>query len=332
MAITQILSRSDCIRSLSSQEQIVGEVVFRKSFQVANNERVLIVSDPRKTNEAAIFFESAKLYTSQLEYISFDGMTENSQEPPDEVAAKMRNAQIVLLVTSFSLSHTQARREACQNGVRIASLPGISHSMILRTLQTDPHALKKQTETIATLLSKNSHVRITSPEGTELTISIKGRKGIADTGILHMPGSFGNLPAGEAFIAPVEGSAEGILVVDGAMAGIDLDTPTMIKIANGNVTMITESQAGKELLRRMDTAGPKSRVVCELGIGTNPTTLLNHNVLEAEKVYGTCHIAFGNNSTFGGTNSVLFHTDVVLRNPMVMIEDKIVVKEGSIRV
>lgn len=80
----------------------------------------------------------------------------------------------------------------------------------------------------------------------------------------------------------------------------------------------------------MNNAGDRARVLCELGIGTNPAARLSPNVLEAEKVCGTCHVAFGDNSTFGGTNSVSFHTDCVIANPTVAVDNHIMVKDQAI--
>jgi leucyl aminopeptidase (aminopeptidase T) len=77
-------------------------------------------------------------------------------------------------------------------------------------------------------LTSGDKVIITSPRGTKLSFSINGRAGIPDTGILNKPGEFGNLPAGEAFIPPVEGTANGLLLVDGAIADIELDAPVKI--------------------------------------------------------------------------------------------------------
>ena len=38
-------------------------------------------------------------------------MTENAQEPPEKIAQKMKLADTSLLVTTYSLSHTQARKK-----------------------------------------------------------------------------------------------------------------------------------------------------------------------------------------------------------------------------
>ncbi len=321
---------SDNMRLLTDEENRIGTVVFEKSFEIKNDENVLIVCDPRKREEAAVFFESAKRYTSNLSCLVFDGMTENAQEPPEEIAEAMKSSGIAILTTSFSLSHTQARRVASATGARIASMPNVTLEMMKRILVADPRAMREDSEKIAALLTSGDEVTITSHQGSNLSFSIRGRTGIPDTDSLKHPGDFGNLPAGEAFIAPLEGTANGVLIVDGAIADIELDAPVKITIRDGIAESISGGTAARELTRRMNDAGDKSRVLCELGIGTNSAARLSPNVLEAEKVYGTCHVAFGDNSTFGGTNSVHFHTDCVVANPTVAIDDRIMVKDRTI--
>ena len=318
------------MRSLSNEEKRIGKTVFERSFEIKKDEKVLIVADPGKQEEAFVFFELAKRYTSNLSCIIFDGMTENAQEPPEEILEAMKTSDIAILTTTYSLSHTQARRTASAAGTRIASLPNITLEMMKRILVTDPRAMRGDSEKIATLLTAGNDVIITSPEGSNISFSIKGRVGIPDTGILDQPGEFGNLPAGEAFIAPVEGTANGVLIVDGAIADIELDVPVKIIVKAGIAESIEGGKAARELERRMDIAGENARVLCELGIGTNPAARLSSNVLEAEKVYGTCHVAFGNNSTFGGTNFVLFHTDCVVEAPTATIDDRVVVYNKAI--
>lgn len=320
------------LRDLSDNEFSVGQMVFEKSFAIKPDERVLVVTDPTKRNEAAIFFESAKKYSNLVTCMVFDGMHENAQEPPTEIALAMRETDILLLVTHYSLSHTKARHEATVAGVRIASLPGITMDMMKRTLTADPSGFTNQTLRLADLLTNHEIVTITSDAGTNISFSIKGRNGIPDTGILDIAGEFGNLPAGESFVAPVEGTAHGTIVIDGAIADIELDETVFLTIEKGNITAIKGNIAAKELERRINLVGPKARILCELGIGTNPTAILCPNVLEAEKVYGTCHIAFGNNSGFGGTNSVLFHTDVVLKNPTLSLDGKIILENNSLNI
>jgi len=333
MEIMNILKRytaGDNMRLLSDEEKWIGRMVFEKSFEISRDEKVLIVADPGKQEEVFVFFELAKRYTSNLSCIIFDGMTENAQEPPEDILEAMKTSDIAILTTSYSLSHTQARRVASATGTRIASLPNITLEMMKRILVTDPQAMRGDSEKIAALLTAGDEVIITSPQGSNISFSISGRPGIPDTGILSHPGDFGNLPAGEGFIAPVEGTANGILIVDGAIADVELDAPVKIIVKAGIAESIAGGTAARELERRMDLAGDKARVLCELGIGTNPAAQLSPNVLEAEKVYGTCHFAFGNNSTFGGMNFVLFHTDCVIADPIITIDNRIIVRDKTI--
>mgnify|MGYP001581135244 CR=1 FL=1 len=317
-------------RKLTIEEIKVGLNVIKNNLQLKPDESVLIVTDPSKEKiEAAIFFEAAKKITKKVKLISFSGMSENAQEPPKTIAQKMRQADTALLVTTFSLSHTQARKQANQAGTRIISLPGITQEMILRTLSVDYGEITKLCRKLEKALSQGNQITITSPGGTNLKLSIKGRQALSDTGDFSKPGSMGNLPAGETFIAPLENKTNGIVVFDGAFADIELDKPITIKIKEGKAAEITGGKAANELKSLMKQAGEKAKIVCEFGIGTNKTTKLIPEVLEAEKVYGTCHLAFGNNSTFGGKNSVQFHSDGIIKKPTIKINNKIILKAGK---
>jgi leucyl aminopeptidase (aminopeptidase T) len=254
----------------------------------------------------------------------FSGMTDNAQEPPPKIAKAMKAADVALLVTKFSLSHTKARKAACQAGARIASLPGINVGMIKRTLTGDYGQINKLSKRLAAILTKGKRVSITSPGGTKLTLNISGRKAIADDGNLTKKGSFGNLPAGEAFLAPQEGTTNGVLVVDGSLAEIKLDRPLTVTIKDGIITDLSGGKAVAKFRKAILAAGPKAKVVAELGIGTNPQAIVSPEVLEAEKVLGTCHIAFGNNVGFGGKNDAPFHSDGVVLNPTIKIDGQMI--------
>lgn len=113
------------------------------------------------------------------------------------------------------------------------------------------------------------------------------------------PGSHGNLPTGGAFIAPVEGTANGKVIVDGSITGIgSIKAPLEVKIENGYATDFV----GPNAYRLREILGTKKEKwnIVELGIGKNPQAHLIGNILEDEKIYRTVHIAFGENSTFVG--------------------------------
>ncbi len=308
----------------------LSRTVFEQCFGLKPDESVLIVTDKGKLKEADLLLNAARLISPKAKQLEFSGMTDNAQEPPPAVAKKMTAADVALLVTTYSLSHTQARKKACQAGARIASLPGITVDMIKRTLTIDYQTIAELSTKVAQVLTQGGRAKITSPGGTNLQLSVNGRQGIADTGQLTHPGDFGNLPAGEGFIAPLEKSINGIVVFDGAFADIELDRPIKLEIKNGRAIKISGGRAAKELNLLTKQIGLLSRMIGEFGIGTNPAAKLSPEVLEAEKVYATCHLALGNNVGFGGKINIPFHSDGIILKPTVTIDGRIIVKDNKV--
>lgn len=315
---------------LTLQELAAGRNVMKQCLGVKPGESVLIVTDPTRSNLVGIFQEAAKEITDQVKVVSFSGMTENAQEPPKKISQKMLAADVALLVTTYSLSHTQARKNACKNGCRIASMPGITLDMIKRTLLADYSQIAKLSDKLARILTNSQTAKLTSPAGTNLQLVLGNRLGESDNGLYTQAGSFGNLPAGEACIGPLEDQTQGLLVIDGAIADIALDQPIKIIIKDGLATTISGGKAAKKLVKTLNQIGPKARNIAELGIGTNPLAKLSPNVLEAEKVYGTCHVALGSNISYGGQVDVPFHSDGIVLKPTLQIDDKIIIQSGKI--
>jgi leucyl aminopeptidase (aminopeptidase T) len=305
-----------------------ADIVFKTCLGILPDERVLIVSDPPNLEIATIFLQTAQSYTKHVTYMELAGMTENGQEPPEDIQNALLNTDIALLVTTYSLSHTKARVKATEKGTRIISMPGITKEILLRSVDVDYAKQTLLSESLAAKLTAGSTVTITSPAGTNLTLSIQGRVGEADSGLCDKPHDFINLPAGEAFVAPIEDQANGTLVFDGAIASIDLDKPIILTLHNGVITKVEGGEAANLFEKRMDAVGPKARIICELGIGTNTKAVITPEILEAEKVYGTTHIAFGRNTTFGGTNDVAFHTDGLIKKPTLTIDGTIIMNSG----
>nr|NIN00593.1 aminopeptidase [candidate division Zixibacteria bacterium] len=161
--------------------------------------------------------------------------------------------------------------------------------------------------------------------------SIEGRECHADTGLVHNPGDFSNLPAGEAYIAPVEGTADGIIVVDGAMVG-KVKRPVRIVVKDGYATQITGDKSAEELEEILEPFGQPGRNVAELGIGTNDKAKIVGSVLEDEKVMGTVHMALGDNKSMGGNVSVQSHLDGILLRPTLWIDDRIIMENGQLKI
>ncbi len=122
-----------------------------------------------------------------------------------------------------------------------------------------------------------------------LNINISGRNGVPSPGVYREAGKCGNLPSGEAYIAPLEDGSDGEMIIDGSMVGIGkLESPLHMTISGGKLRSVTgEKSENLDILLKNEING----TVCELGIGTNEAAILNGIILEDEKVYGTVHIA-----------------------------------------
>lgn len=305
-----------------------AETLLVKCMGARAGESVLVIDDNADNAISAALIEAAYALDMEPLRLTMKARERSGQEPPEAVRMAMNGADIILMPTSWSLSHTRARKAACTAGARVASMPGITEDMFARTLTADYERIAARSKAVAAILDKGQNVHITSPLGTDLTLSIAGRNGDPDTGLYHVPGDFGNLPAGEAYIAPVEGTAEGTLVIDASMAGIGvLSSPIKFTFKAGRVVAV--GGPGAEQLRASwAAAGDGADGVAELGIGTNDHARITGRVLEDEKVLGTVHIALGNNAHFGGTCDVPYHADGVFTNPTLTVDGTVVIEDG----
>jgi leucyl aminopeptidase (aminopeptidase T) len=308
-----------------------SDVVLKDCMAVKPGETVLIIVDaPKKAIGEALFLR-AKEIPAEAMLLEMLPRENHGVEPPQAVAEAMKAADVVIIPTSKSLSHTYARREANDRGARIATMPDITVEMMERTLASGYTEIAGRVLHYANLLSQADQVQITTPAGTDLSFSMAGRPGHADTGLVHSPGDFSNLPAGEAFGAPVEGTASGRLVVDGSMASIGrITSPIVMEVEDGYVVSVNGEAEAEKLEAILARYGRDARNIAELGIGLNDFAQLTGNALEDEKVLGTVHVALGDNSTFGGTVSVPSHLDGILLKPTLTIDGTVIIEEGRL--
>jgi aminopeptidase len=227
---------------------------------------------------------------------------------------------VIVAVNHYSLSHTVFRK-LCTDflSMRFASMPLFEPFMFYTSLQANWNEVAALSREIASLLTDASEVIVTCPNGTDIKFSVEGREGIADTGKICSPGDFGNLPAGEAFIAPVEGTASGIFVTNYA-PNRKLEKPVRLIVREGVVKEVEGEEEFSNYLKRLIQTEKNAGNIAEFGIGTNPKAVRFDNILEAEKILGTCHIAIGDNSSFGGKVRANVHIDLLIEKPTVVLK------------
>lgn len=306
------------------------KVVLKDCLDVKYGEKVLIVTDDAKLNIGSALYKEAKGLGAEAMLMVMEARKVSGEEPPAPVAKAMEEADVVICPTTSSLTHTNARINAVKRGVRIATMPGITEEMFAQGAMTANYQeVEALTLRLTELLSQAGQVRIVK-EGLTLSMSLKGRQGVASTGVYKSPGMSGNLPSGEAYIAPLEGSAQGEMMIDGSMVGVGkLAEPLYVKLVDGLLTEIKGADADK---LQILLANERNASLGELGIGTNKNAILCGIILEDEKVYGTVHIAFGTNTSFGGQVKADCHMDGVILKPDVYFDDTLIMKQGEIMV
>jgi leucyl aminopeptidase (aminopeptidase T) len=301
---------------------------------VKPGEFVLVLTDINKRAIGYALWEAAREIGSEAMVIEMLPRSSNGEEPPQPIAELMGLVNVCLCPTTKSVTHTDSRRAATAKGVRVATLPGITEDMMIRCLNADYARISDLSSEMAYILTEAKSIRVMTPKGTDIVLPVEGRRAKADTGLIHKPGDYGNLPAGEAFIAPLEGRSNGVFVVDGAMAGLGKLKKGNIKITvrDGYASDITGGKEAERLVTLLDMHGREARNVAEFGVGTNYKARLTGLILEDEKVLGTVHIAFGDNASMGGNVRVSSHLDGLMRKPTVEVDGRLVMKEGKILV
>ncbi len=274
---------------------------------------------------------------NKVDFLTYPLTGRHGAEPPDYVGEEMSKYNVVVAITSYSLSHTNAREKATSSGARLASMPGFTADMFLPDgpMAADYNWVSSFSRKIAEYLQGAKKIRVVTDYGTDIEFSVEGRRFDVDDGIYDKPGSWGNLPAGEVFIAPVEGTANGkIVVLKGWYPRLEEDM--ILTVENGLVVKIEGGGKIGDYFR--ETLGLEPRVedevhrarrnIAEFGIGTNPKAKRPDNVLEAEKILGTIHIAIGDNSHFGGRVEADLHEDFIIPKPTVYVDGKLFMDKG----
>jgi len=233
--------------------------------------------------------------------------------------------------------------------------PGITIDTFSRTVPIDYSVLRNDCRRTLRAMSKAKSIRVTSPAGTDITVGVKGRVPKSDDGDFRHPGSAGNVPSGEVYVSPAIGSTNGVIAFDGSMAlnegEVVIRRPIVVEVKDGFIKSVSGASEADQLkksirsgevnARSMGKKGEikpseaenyrrNARAIGELGIGLNRKAKIVANMLEDEKVYGTCHFAIGSN--YDGDADALIHLDGLVKSPTIAIFDGATRREKQLMV
>jgi leucyl aminopeptidase (aminopeptidase T) len=297
-----------------------AETALDQCMDLQSGESCTIVTDDERQAIGEALFTVAQETTDDAALVRFRPDDQHGAEPPEPVSAAMAGADVVLAPTTKSLSHTRARTDANEAGARVATLPGITDGVFLMGLDADYENIAAECARIYEEVAGARELRVTSPQGTDVTIQPGDREWRQDTGLVHDPGEMSNLPAGEVFVSPED--ATGTVVVDGTMMPHGrIDDEVTFAVEDGQVTRVDDDALREEVETAAEAAGDAAYNVAEMGIGTNvAVTDLVGSVLLDEKAGGTVHVAIGDDHGIGGDTEAPIHLDGVLTDPTVRVD------------
>jgi len=319
------------MRMAMTAHRVINQILGLKP-----GEKVLIITDtdrPRTITEALSY--SATAAGAEVVVVIMHPQEVGGQEPPGAVAAAMQVVDAVINQATQSMTHTEATRAAIKKGVRVANLRNMDEDMWVRGgVTADYNYVKALSEKLAGFLTAVKEIRLTTPNGTDLTMRADGRRGFAQTGFARKPGQFSGLPDGEATLAPIEGSTNGVIVDPYIADQLGLITdPFRVEITNGRISKIeggAQAERLKELLTRHDENA--DTLASQFALGTNPACRVMANTREVSKKWGTAHVAQGDNATLEGKIESSMHIDYVFLNPTVYFDGQVVLDGGQLLV
>lgn len=328
------------------------ENIYRYNLRIRKNEKILVFGDYIPKDRKDEFKEKfgltdrdvieiqercelsnmvakvgQRLYGSNVTFLKYPLTGAHGGEPPERIADAMKNADAIIALTTYSVTHTNATKTAVGMKKRVVSMPGFLPDMFSGPMNVDYEKLWDITNRLKKKLNQVHEVKIVASNGTNLDIKLSGKNIGVDTGDFSADGSLGNLPAGEAYSVPID--ANGKLVVDPGWYK-DLDDTLTLTFENGEVVNIEAGGRIGEYLW-IKCKKPQNRRIAELGIGTNQNAKRPDNLLEAEKILGTIHVAIGDSKSIGGENEAEIHMDFVVNMPNVTIDGKTLMVGGELK-
>ena len=313
--------------------------VIDTCMDLRRGENILIVCDPTTTDIGQALHDAASMRSDRVLLVVMPKGRHHGEEPPAPVSNLMRQQQVVIAPTKYSLTHTRAVRQAIKDGARVATMPGMTMEMFTEGgMSADFNIIKKNIGEMNAVLRRKRIVNVKSETGTNVTFEVNWREWkLDDNGVCNRPRMLTNLPAGKIFTLPREGTMNGTIVIDGSWDSALVDEPVVLQVENGLVVDVKGGTAAAQIRQTFGEAAKRLKskeqenvwTIAEFGFGMNPNARLLGNVLEDEKRLGTAYFSIGDNTTLGGTAAVGIQISGVLASPSIWLDETPLLEDGA---
>jgi len=324
---------------MNSSENYIQSIV-KGSLMVRSGEKATIFTDESRLDIADKLAGCLANSGSEVTIFMVPESIRPVQKVTDSQASALVLSDIIIYVLATKSNTMDLSKEVSfrhllyslpiQYKGRVCMMPGFTEEM-KDAISIDYDKLKQRGNTLKRIMA-GRQIRITSKLGTDISFSLEGRKLEIDDGDISKPGQFGNMPAGEIFTVPVEETVNGKIVIDGSIGGVGLvKKPFALILKAGQIAKMepldVPDETFQQFSRICDYDAPATKTLGEFGIGLNPGANIIGNILMDEKVEGSVHFAFGDSYGMGKTSSK-FHTDLLVRNPTILADEEVIMKDG----
>ncbi|MDA1309461.1 MAG: hypothetical protein O2985_07640, partial [Proteobacteria bacterium] len=272
---------------------------------------ILILHDPLTTANVEPLAIAADEVGARVTTMQMTPSKYHGKQLSPVVGEAMKAADLVIGLAYQNIAHTQARLDAQLCGTKVMVLPesDSDNFFLAAGWDADFPALRAEIDAVAAALTKAERARVWSPDGTDITMSIAGREGRSLNGFVNTK----DISAGyclESSLAPVEGTAEGRIMVNASIPGVALIEKQCVEIIFEKGLAVS-IEGGPEAVKFRDLLAsfndPNVYNLGELGLGMNPECSLDGTMLSDESVYGGFQLALGTSAYIGGTCKAAAH-------------------------
>lgn len=310
--------------------------VMRQCAALNPGEKVVIATDTNKFRIAEVLAAAAIAEGGIPIVVMIPPTGAHGAQPPSPLVAALKESNVYVFATTYNLQHTDARIEALKAGSRGTTMPQVTEDLLITGgILADFEACDRAGRALGQILEKTEVVRIRTASGTDVRGQVKGRRVVYETGLFRNPGQYAALPDSEINISPIEGTAEGTVIVDVRLGpvGVTRHEPATVYLKDGEVRKIEGgplADAFWELLSRWNDRTAFN--VAEFAMGLNPAARLYTTFLEDEGYLGNGHLGIGSSYAMGGKIKAPLHVDVIFRDAVIEFDGRVVYDRGQVAV
>ena len=336
----------------SSEAKNGAKNIISRCLGLSSGHDVLIFADETTLDVSMVLAEAAGMLDVVPIVVlipkSIQRYIPDKQSLPISVQGIAKDVRVIITCTNADSECMPFREYILETQLsahtRIGHMPGANLDL-LGLANVDFDRLVEDCNRIECMMAQGHELELKSTDSFGRTHLLKADIGgwerlpVASNGVIE-DGVWGNVPSGETYIAPLKGTSEGSVVINGSVPGLVVEPRNEIVLyfEQGKLTKISPetSSVARHLNRtQFDTArknhDPNWTSLAEIGVGVNPAvSRLTGNMLYDEKALGTAHIAVGSNTFMGGGIDSLIHCDMVIKKPTIVIDDLMILDNGAL--